>query len=461
MLKRELSKFDSYSTIIGMMVGSGIFVAIGEAGKDAGPATVLAYLLLGPVTLLLALPYIIFQSTRLGDVSGGAYIHISRTFKNHFVAFIVMWLTWLTYLGVLSVLAISVGRYLQVIIPWLDPRIVATFCLVFFYLINLVGVKEFGRAQRWMFYVLTLSVLLLVIPGLFAVKVANFTPLLPNGWSGFLKALPILFFAYAGFDALSQTAGETKDARHALPRLFVFGISTAIAIYVGISITAFGNAPFSVLANSQAPLIDAARNFLPSGMGAIIVTSGALMAFLTTINACMMVPSRILFAFAEDRIAPSFLSHTNRRFGTPHASLTINLVLAIVLIWTKTVGYLIGISMQAMIILYVTECAAMVCLPHLNKPLWRQVPFRIKKIWVVIGGTISIAALVVLYAHIPDPLPIPLVIWTLIGAGFYAIEKRRGLLENFDYRATLTSLLYPTDQIGEEKSTPSPLPEEI
>jgi len=453
MLKRDLSKLDNYATIVGMMVGSGIFIAIGEAGKDTGPSTILAYLLLGPVTMLLALPYIIFGSTPLGNVTGGAYMHISRTFKNHYIAFIVMWLTWITYLGVLSVLAVSVGRYLQALFPSLDPRVAATACLAVFYLINLTGVKQFGRMQSAMFYILIAAVALLLIPGLIAIKTANFTPFMPHGWAGFLKALPILFFAYAGFDALSQTAGETKDARHSLPRIFVFGILTAIAIYVGISAVAFGTNPFESIINSQAPLVDAARTFLPAGVGPIIVTTGALMAFLTTINACMMVPSRILYAFAEDRVAPRALSKLNSRFNTPHISLTINLIFAVALIWTKTVGYLIGISMQAMIILYGTECLAMMCLPFVNKQLWSYVPYKINKMWVALAGAVGVSALIVLYAHIPNPVPLPLVIWTAVGTLCYVIEKRRGWSEGFDYGGTLTAFLQPQERLVEKTSS--------
>lgn len=458
MLRRELSKFENFATIVGMMVGSGIFVVIGEVGKSAGPATILAYLLLGPVTLLLALPYIIFQSTSLGNLTGGAYIHISRTFKNHFIAFIVMWLTWITYLGVLSVLAISVGRYLQAFMPWLDPRVAATLCLSIFYLVNITGVKQFGRIQSIMFWVLILVVVLLIVPGLFAVKVSNFTPLMPHGWVGLLKALPALFFAYAGFDALSQTAGETKDARRSLPKIFIFGICAVIAIYIGISVVAFGTVPFESLVASQSPLIDAARTFLPAGISRIIVTTGALMAFFTTINACMMVPSRILFAFSQDRVVPHMLSRLNARFGTPHISLTINLVLAVVLIWTKTIGYLIGISMQALIILYATECAAMIFLPFVNKLLWQQVPYRIGKWWVVAGGTIGVMALVILYANIPDPVPAPLLIWAIIGAAFYFVERRRGTREAFDYGATLAAFLSPEKVSEEGANDPSPMP---
>ncbi len=426
MLKRDLSKFDSYATIIGMLIGAGIFVAIGQAGKEAGPATALAYLLLGPATLLMALPYVIFQSTTLGNVAGGAYIHISRTFKNRFPAFIVMWLTWLTYLGVLSVLSISVGHYIQAIYPTAPPKIIATLCLFFFYLINVTGVKQFGRMQRIMFMLLISSVILLILPGLFSIKAANFTPFLPQGWSGFLRALPILFFAYAGFDALSQTAGETKDARKSLPRIFILGICTSIAIYVGISLVAFGTTSYQTIISSKAPLVDAAQNFLP--FGHIVVTIGALMAFLSTINACMMVPSRILFAFAEDRIAPRFLARLNKKYQTPHLSLTVNFVLASILIWSKSISYLISISMQTLIVLYVAECLAMTCLPFVNKPLWQQVPYKVNKYCISLAGIAAIIILMILYVQIPNPIPIPMVIWVTLGAGFYLFEKYRSPL---------------------------------
>lgn len=436
MLKRELSKIDGYATIIGMMVGSGIFVAIGEAGQFAGPSTVLAYILLGPVTLLIAMPYVIFQSTPLGNLVGGAYIHISRTFKTHYVAFIVMWLSWLTYVGVLSVLSLSVGRYLEAIWPGLDPQVTATVCIVFFYLINLTGVRQFGRIQSAMFFVLIVSLLIIIVPGLFYAKAANFTPFLPNGFSGFLKALPILFFAYAGFDCLSQTAGETKNAARSLPRIFVVGICVTIAIYVGMSVVAFGTYPYDLLFQSKAPLVGAVRTYLP--FGGAIVTVGALMAFLTTINACMMVPSRILYAFAEDRVAPRALSKLNDRFSTPHLSLTINAVIAIALIWTRSIGYLISISIQATIILYVAECVAMASLPLVNKELWEQVPYRISGKWLTVCGIVGAAALVVLYIHIPNPIPVPLIIWTVVGTAFYFFERRQGRKDNFDYTANLS-----------------------
>ena len=81
-LKRDLGKVSGYATIIGILVGAGIFRVTGEAGAIAGSAVPLAYLLFAPIVISTALAYSVFVSTPLGMRPGGAYIHISRTFGN-------------------------------------------------------------------------------------------------------------------------------------------------------------------------------------------------------------------------------------------------------------------------------------------------------------------------------------------------------------------------------------------
>src|SRR5262245_30270634 len=110
-LKRDLTKLESYATIIGILVGSGIFVVTGEAGAVAGPSVPLAYLALAPVILTTAVAYSVYMSTPLGMRPGDAYIHISRTTQNYYIGFIALWLKWLAYIGALVILSTSFGRY--------------------------------------------------------------------------------------------------------------------------------------------------------------------------------------------------------------------------------------------------------------------------------------------------------------------------------------------------------------
>jgi amino acid transporter len=99
-LQRGLNKWHGYALMIGGMIGSGIFVVTGEAGGAAGPSVPLGYIVLLPVLLASALAYLVYLSTPLGNSPGGAYIHISRTFKSYFVGFIFMWFQYIALLGV-------------------------------------------------------------------------------------------------------------------------------------------------------------------------------------------------------------------------------------------------------------------------------------------------------------------------------------------------------------------------
>ena len=100
-LKRDLGKLSGYATIIGILVGAGIFRVTGEAGAVAGSAVPWAYLLFAPIVISTALAYSVFISTPLGMRPGGAYIHISRTFGNYYLGFIAMWMKLLAFICLL------------------------------------------------------------------------------------------------------------------------------------------------------------------------------------------------------------------------------------------------------------------------------------------------------------------------------------------------------------------------
>ena len=169
-LKRDLGKVAGYATIIGILVGAGIFRVTGEAGAIAGSAVPLAYLLFAPIVISTALAYSVFVSTPLGMRPGGAYIHISRTFGNYFLGFIAMWMKLLAFIGAISFMATSLGEYMTFFLSGTDPRVWASLTMILFYGINLFGVRHYGIIQTIMLAILILSILVLVIPGVFAVN---------------------------------------------------------------------------------------------------------------------------------------------------------------------------------------------------------------------------------------------------------------------------------------------------
>lgn len=424
-LKRELGKWHGYALMIGGMIGAGIFVVTGEAGAAAGPSVPFGYVVLLPILLCSALSYLIYLSSPLGQSPGGAYIHISRTFNNHFVGFIFMWFQFIALLGVMAIIAISFGDYLFALTSSFSPVIYATALMLFFFVLNLLGVKWFGVFQLVMSAILLVAIVILIVPGLFSVNLSNYQPMLPNGIDGFISILPSLFFAYFGFEQLAQAGGEIKDPQKSLPKTMLRGVLITMTIYFLISFVAFGVLPAEQLAKSKSAMLDVASVYLSSA-GKWVVTIGIVMAFATTLNSLIMVVSRMLFSFAEDNAVPTVLAKVNRKYGTPHISLILNTGIVLALIWTQTMGYLLNVSLQGMFLMYIGHSIAMLALPFVRKELFESALFKPRKSLIILCGLFSISVLAYFSFTMILSVWKLLLIWGTAGALLFVIGKIQG-----------------------------------
>ncbi|HZM50046.1 MAG TPA: amino acid permease, partial [Vicinamibacteria bacterium] len=239
-LRRDLGTLESYAALVGILIGAGIFKVTSESWALTGPSVILAQAALLLPILATSVGYSVFLSTPLGTEPGGEYTHISRTFGGRGVAFLGAWLKIISYLGALAFLALGFADYVVELFPATARTApirtaMAVASLVLFFFVHAAGVRWFGRIQVAMVALLGLSVAVLVLPGLFAIHPAYYRPFFTHGASGFAAALPPLFFLYAGFESLAQTAGEVKDSRRRLPGIFLRGLLATAVVYVLMS----------------------------------------------------------------------------------------------------------------------------------------------------------------------------------------------------------------------------------
>jgi amino acid transporter len=275
--------------------------------------------------------------------------------------------------------------------------------------------------------VLGASIVVLVVPGLFAVRPANYEPFFTHGFRGFAASLPPLFFAYAGFESLAQTAGEVRDSTKRLPRVFLRGISATMLIYILMSVVAFGVLDAQHLAASSAPMSAAASRYLPFG-SAWIVTLGAIMAITTSLNATMLVPSRVAIMLAEDQVAPAWLGTISPRTGTPVAGLTMTLVAALILLLSGQISLALNIAVFALVVLYFLHSIALLLLPRMNPALYAEVTARVSRRIQVAAAVVSIVAMgfIIAVQAIESSATIELAFcWAALGAVMYALRVPR------------------------------------
>ena len=446
-LRRDLGTVESYAALIGILIGAGIFKVTSDAGAITGPSVILSYVILMPAILATSIPYAAFISTPLGREPGGEYLHISRTLGGFGLAYVGSWLKIIAYVGAAAYLADALASYFIELTGRrfsgeLFHQSLAIGSLLFFYLVHVVGVRWFGRIQVAMCVVLGFSIIVLVIPGLFAIHVANYSPFFTHGAGGLALSFIPLFFSYAGFESLAQTAGETKDSTRRLPLVFLRGISLTAVIFVLMSVVAFGVLPLSQIQASATPMTEVAMKYLPWG-AATFVTLGAIMAITTSLNPTLIVPSRLALIFVEDGLAPPVLGSVNPRTATPVVALTLNLIACLVLLVSRQLALALNIAVFALVLLYFLHSLAFLLLPRFNPELNRQITINMP-VWLQrLAAWISVLAmggLIVVQvsrdlrtlqgtslserisSHSLTSVELALA-WSAVGAGLYALAR--------------------------------------
>jgi APA family basic amino acid/polyamine antiporter len=402
-LKRDLGTLESYAILIGILIGAGIFRVTSDATAATGPSVILAHMILAPVVLASAVAYMVFLSTPLGLLPGGEILHIEKTLNSRRLTFLSAWLKIISYLGAGAYLADALAlNLIELLAPgWVHgaaaTRVLALGMLLLFFLVHVVGVRWVGRLQVGMCLVLAASLAILIVPGLFAIQASNYRPFFTHGAAGFGAALPPLFFAYAGFESLAQAAGEVRDSRSRLPRVFVFGILGTSAIFLAMTLVAFGVLPASELGATGVPMTRAAETYLPFGAAAV-VTLGAVMAVTTSLNATMLVPARLAWLMACEGHMPAPFARLHATARTPVFGLSVSLVIMAALLVSGHMGLALGIAVVALMLLYALHSFALVLLPRLNPKLYDEVTFRIPRWLQLAAAWISIVAMGILLA---------------------------------------------------------------
>jgi len=376
-LRRDLGTLESYATLIGILIGAGIFRVTSDAWALTGPSVILGYAILTPAILATSIPYAAYLSTPLGREPGGEYLHISRTVKGFRLAYVGAWLKIISYIGAGAFLANAMAGY---IIALSRNRIdaktfqlpLALTALVVFYAIHVIGIRWFGRFQVTMSLLKCLALLVLIVPGLFVLDTSNYTPFFTHGWGGFGTSLLPLFFAYAGFESIAQTAGEVKDSTRRLPRILLKGITVTALFYVFTSIVSFGVLPAARLQASSAPMAEVASIYLPDS-AALFVTVGAIAAIMTALNGTIFVPSRLAIMFVEDGLAPRWLGFINKATATPIRALTLTLICCAILLISGQLSLALNVAVFALVVLYFIHSLVFLLLPRLNPELAGEV----------------------------------------------------------------------------------------
>src|SRR5215218_1897069 len=330
-LKRSVGALDLTALGVGAIIGTGIFVVIGEGAAEAGPAVTVSFVLAAVTCLFSALSYAELASSI--PIAGSAYTYTYATL-GEVVAWIIGWDLILEYGIAVAAVAVGWGGNLNefldtafgVRIPdalSTSPEQGGTFNLPAVLIVVAVtalllrGVRETARTNTVMVFVKLAVLVLFIVVAATVFDSGNLRPFAPNGLDGVVTAASIIFFAFIGFDAVSTGSEEAKKPSRDLPIAICGSLLIATIVYVLVSVTAVGVLPASQLQESEAPLAFALEEGAGISWAASVTSFGALVAITSVMLTVFYGQTRIMFAMARDGLLPEWLAEVHPRTGTP------------------------------------------------------------------------------------------------------------------------------------------------
>ena len=299
---------------VGLTLGAGIYVLIGEAAGFAGNSMWISFGLGSIVAIFAGLSY--SELASLFPKAAAEYVFVKNAFKSEFIGFIIGWLTAITSMIVAATVALGFGGYFTQFfdIPITVSAILLVGALSF---VNFIGIRQ----SAWMNTIFALITILGL--GIIIFLGFTFNPDFsvdyfdsPNGLSGVMIAFVLIFFAFIGFEDMANVAEEVKKPKKTLPRAIILSIIITAIIYILVSLSSVRILPWDELGQSSAPLADVATKGLGL-QGGIILSVIALFATASTVLITLVAGARILYGMAKDGSLPLFFGRIHSKTGTP------------------------------------------------------------------------------------------------------------------------------------------------
>ena len=335
-LKKSITFLEALCIVVGMIIGSGVFlkpgVVLGEAGTPV--LAIFAWIIGGVVTLASALS--IAEIAAAIPKTGGLYTYLQELYGDVW-GWLLGWVqTVVSYPASVAVQAIAFATYANLFWPMSDmaQKLLGIGVLAFLLCMNILSTKYGGVIQTIATFGKLLPIVALIGFGLFSNAVPNFTQSgQAMGATGFGAAILGTLWAYEGWIGVTNMAGELKNPAKQLPKVIFIGVSFVILVYALFNLAIFRVLPYETVVASTTPGAQAAT-VLFGEKGAALITAGIMVSVFGALNGFLMTAARVPLAMGQQGNLPfsRALSQLHPRFSTPCNALVLESVLAVVYI---------------------------------------------------------------------------------------------------------------------------------
>ena len=361
-LPRKLGMLDATVILIGIVIGSGIFLFPNLIARDlhSGTAILAAWVIAGALSFLGALAYA--ELGAMIPATGGQYVYLREAY-GPLSAFVCGWTFMLAVLaGGTAWLAVTFSIYFGHFVP-LTPvvsKAVAIALIAVLSAVNYVGVREAAWVQRT-FTFLKIAGLLVLIGAAFlsprSAVLADASAQPVFSLARFGVAMAACLMAYNGWSYVSFVAGEVREPHKNLLRSLAVGMAIVAALYVFANAAYLKVMTIPEIAASERVGAELATRTMGS-IGGAFISMTVLLSIIGAVNGCILTAARVPFAQARDGLFFSRFGKVHPRFQTPAFAILIGGLWTALLVLTGSYETLYTYSILAAWIFYTMSVAA-------------------------------------------------------------------------------------------------------
>jgi basic amino acid/polyamine antiporter, APA family len=335
---------------VGNTIGAGILAAPGQVASQLPAAWLLmgAWVLGGFYALLGA-----NSIAELGTMmprSGGQYVYARRAL-GPYAGFVVGWSDWVSTCGSAAAVSLLIATYAGELFPALagsEGALAAAVALAFAAL-QWRGINWGSGAQNLTSLLKALA-FVAFIAACFALggggaRAEDVAPVpLPTGaalLAALVVALQSILYTYDGWTGVIYFSEEVRDPSRDIPRSLFAGVAVVTAIYLLFNLALIYVLPAGRLAG-ETLAAGAAAAELFGALGDTVIRALVVVALLSSVNALLLIATRVPFAMGRDGLFPAWAVRVNRG-GTPTAALLASAAVTVLFLLGGGFAQVIGV----------------------------------------------------------------------------------------------------------------------
>lgn len=312
---------------IGAVVGSGILLIPGLTAELAGPASIIAWLVMSILVIPMALTMGLLSAKypNTGGVS-----HFVRLAFGDRPANCVGWFFLLSVPIGGPILAVTGANYLAILLNWGDMQTYTVAALLFFsvLLMNVFGLQLAGKVQTVVVSLIIAILLLAIGTSIPHYDSVNFTPFMPNGWFSVMQTAVLLFWCFIGWEAVTHLSEEFVDPQKNAIRGVLWSSGVVALLYFGIAFLTVATHSYGNSLSAASLSVMVQLTLGPVGGWIVAVT--ALFICIASANAYVSAASRIAYSLSQQGIAPKWFGILHSKYRTPIGGLAFIMIFFII-----------------------------------------------------------------------------------------------------------------------------------